>query len=174
MLLLFWVLIFWPRGMWELSSPTRDGTSTPCIGKQNLNHWTSREVPPRTILFRLIFSSWNLEIVAASRAGMRSKAGRGLLWMWSQFPSWWHFTNLQGPVSGRMWPVTKCADHIWMCPVSLILLCVCLYVVCVWCVSVYAVCIIWNPIPTPQRWPRSSLELTVPHCNHCLHTPPDP
>ena len=36
---------FLPRGMWDLSSLTRDQTSTPCNGRQNLNHWIIREVP---------------------------------------------------------------------------------------------------------------------------------
>ena len=36
-LLLFYVLFFWLRGMWDLSSP--------CIGRRSLNHWTTREVP---------------------------------------------------------------------------------------------------------------------------------
>ena len=36
---------FWPRGMWDLSSPTRHGTCTLCIGRQCLNQWTSREIP---------------------------------------------------------------------------------------------------------------------------------
>ena len=31
-LLLFCVLVFWLRGMWDLSSLTRDGTTPPCIG----------------------------------------------------------------------------------------------------------------------------------------------
>ena len=31
--------------MWDLSSLTRDGTCTLCIGRQSLNHWTTREVP---------------------------------------------------------------------------------------------------------------------------------
>ena len=44
-LLLFYVLIFWPRGMWDLSSPTRNQTRAPCIVRQSLNHWTTREVP---------------------------------------------------------------------------------------------------------------------------------
>ena len=44
--LLLYVLVFWPRGMWALSSPTRDQTRIPCIGRQSLNHWTAREVPP--------------------------------------------------------------------------------------------------------------------------------
>ena len=44
-LLLFYVLVFWSQGMWDLSSPTRDRTHTPCIGRQSLNHWTAREVP---------------------------------------------------------------------------------------------------------------------------------
>ena len=44
-LLLFYVLVLWPRGMWDLSSLTRDWTRTPCIGRQSPNHWTAREVP---------------------------------------------------------------------------------------------------------------------------------
>ena len=31
--------------MWDLSYPTRDGTHTPCFGRQTLNHWTARKVP---------------------------------------------------------------------------------------------------------------------------------
>ena len=30
-LLLFYVLVFWPQGMWDLSSLTRDRTHAPCI-----------------------------------------------------------------------------------------------------------------------------------------------
>ena len=33
------------EGIWDLSSPTRDQTCIPCIGRQILNHWTTREVP---------------------------------------------------------------------------------------------------------------------------------
>ena len=32
-LLLFHVLVFWPPGMRDLSSPTRNGTLPPCIGR---------------------------------------------------------------------------------------------------------------------------------------------
>ena len=35
----------WPWGMWDLSSPTRDQTHNPCIGRQSLNHWNARKVP---------------------------------------------------------------------------------------------------------------------------------
>ena len=38
---MFW---FCPRGIWDFSTPARDRTHTPCIGRWNLNHWTSREV----------------------------------------------------------------------------------------------------------------------------------
>ena len=44
---LFFFLVFWPRGIWDLSSLTRDRTHAPCIGRQRLNHWTTREVPSR-------------------------------------------------------------------------------------------------------------------------------
>ena len=52
MLFLFAVLVFWPRGMWDLSSPTRDGNCTPCIGKKSPNPWTTREVPKNDLLKR--------------------------------------------------------------------------------------------------------------------------
>ena len=44
-LLLFYVLVLWLRGMWNLSSPTRDQTCIPCIGRRSVHHWTTREVP---------------------------------------------------------------------------------------------------------------------------------
>ena len=31
--------------MWDLRSPTRDGTHIPCIRRQVPKHWTAREVP---------------------------------------------------------------------------------------------------------------------------------
>ena len=40
---MFWY--FWPRGMWDLSSLTRDWTFTFCIGRWSLKHWIAREVP---------------------------------------------------------------------------------------------------------------------------------
>ena len=52
-LLLFYVLVFWLRGMWDLSSPTRDRTRTPCIGRRSLNHWTTSEVPEFPSFLRL-------------------------------------------------------------------------------------------------------------------------
>ena len=46
-LFLFYVLVFWSWGIWDLSSPTRDWTHsrTPCIEKWSLSHWTTREAP---------------------------------------------------------------------------------------------------------------------------------
>ena len=59
-LVLFCVLFFWgPQAMWDLNSPTRDQTYTPCTGRQSLNHWTTREVP-ETSLF-LTFTSKSLK-----------------------------------------------------------------------------------------------------------------
>ena len=49
-LLLFYVVVFWPGGLWDLRSLTRDRTRTPCIGRQSLNHWTAREVPYKVVL----------------------------------------------------------------------------------------------------------------------------
>ena len=44
-LLLFYVLVCWPRAMGDLSSLTRDGTHTRCIRRRSLNHCTARGVP---------------------------------------------------------------------------------------------------------------------------------
>ena len=38
----FIFLVSWFQAMWDLSSPTRDQTHDPCIGRQSLNHWTTR------------------------------------------------------------------------------------------------------------------------------------
>ena len=35
--------------MWDLSSPTKDGTGAPAVAVQNLNHWTTREAPRHKI-----------------------------------------------------------------------------------------------------------------------------
>ena len=44
-LLLFYVLVFWPWGMRVgLSSLTRYWTPTLCIGRWSISHWTTREV----------------------------------------------------------------------------------------------------------------------------------
>ena len=36
----FYVSVFWPGDFWDLSSPNRDRTHTPCIGRWSLNCWT--------------------------------------------------------------------------------------------------------------------------------------
>ena len=46
-LLLFYVLVFWQQGMWDLSYLTRDQTCTPCIGRRSLNHWMPGKFPRR-------------------------------------------------------------------------------------------------------------------------------
>ena len=53
MLLLFYILVVWPRSMWDLSFLTRDGTHTPCIGRWRLNHWTTWQVPILVLIVTL-------------------------------------------------------------------------------------------------------------------------
>ena len=43
-LLLFLILVFWPQGMWDLRSPTRNQTHILGNGRQSLNCWTTGEV----------------------------------------------------------------------------------------------------------------------------------
>ena len=42
--LLFFFLVV-PHSMWDLSSLIRDQTLVFCIGRQSLNHWSTREIP---------------------------------------------------------------------------------------------------------------------------------
>ena len=53
---MFW--LFWLRGMWGLSAPTRDWTWAPCIRRWSLNHWTTTEVPQqflKSLLYQPLF-----------------------------------------------------------------------------------------------------------------------
>ena len=42
--------MFWFSVTWDLSSPTRDWTCTPCIGRWSFNHWTARDVSQLTFV----------------------------------------------------------------------------------------------------------------------------
>ena len=87
---LFYVLVLWPQGMWDLSSLTRDWTHIPCIGRRSLNHWTARSVPsfvnpvwkkkssgsqtlalpqsPRELVKIHIFKVWEFKILTSSQS----------------------------------------------------------------------------------------------------------
>ena len=63
-LLLFSALVFWPQGMWDPSSVTRDGTHTPLHWRRSLNHWTTKEVPSLTFfLFLVSDNSHRLSVI---------------------------------------------------------------------------------------------------------------
>lgn len=42
-----------PCGIWGLSSLIRDQTQIPCLGKQTLKLWITREVPNRSLLYEI-------------------------------------------------------------------------------------------------------------------------
>ena len=42
---LLYILVFWLWIMWDRSSPARNQTYTPCLGRWSLNPWTTREIP---------------------------------------------------------------------------------------------------------------------------------
>ena len=64
-LFLFYVLVFWPGGMWDLCSSTRDQTCPACIGRQSLNHWTTSEVQVIHLEYSSVYMSipriWRIE-----------------------------------------------------------------------------------------------------------------
>ena len=50
LLLLFFLFLYMPHDMLDLSSLTRDRTYAPSVGVWCLNHWTAREVPDTFLL----------------------------------------------------------------------------------------------------------------------------
>ena len=50
--------------MWDLSSPTRDGTCTPCFGRQSLNCWTMSAVTRGNIFNLALLSSHYLHMLS--------------------------------------------------------------------------------------------------------------
>ena len=48
-ILLLFYEFFWLWGMSDLSFPTRDQACASYIGRQSLNHWATRKVPPLTL-----------------------------------------------------------------------------------------------------------------------------
>ena len=75
-------------GMWNLSSPPRDWTCTPCIGIQSLNHWTAREIPKFfvCVLRHSVVSNCLWLGTAARQAGKNTGAGCHAL-LWGIFPT---------------------------------------------------------------------------------------
>ena len=59
----FYLLIHWPHHMWDLISLIGDQNSAPCIRRESLNHWTTREVSSLflLIIYKLIVIclQWN-------------------------------------------------------------------------------------------------------------------
>ena len=74
LLLFFMFLVFWLWGMWDLGSPTRDGTFMPWVGRQTLNHWTTREVPTRTFFRKWLIPPMFPEHVLCARAMLKGQA----------------------------------------------------------------------------------------------------
>ena len=52
---LFFFFFATPYSMWDLSSPTNNGTWALCIGRQRFNRWTAREVRMINSILDLIF-----------------------------------------------------------------------------------------------------------------------
>ena len=77
----FYVLVFWPPGMWDPSSMTRNRTHTPCIGRQSLNHW---KVKVKSLSRSQLFTTpWT----AAYQAPPSMEFSRQEYWSGLPFPS---------------------------------------------------------------------------------------
>ena len=75
----FCFIYFWPWDMWDLSSPTRDWTRTPCIGRWSPSHWTTREIQ---VIFAVVV--WEVECPLRNdmwTAVKEAVLGRGRRWV---------------------------------------------------------------------------------------------
>ena len=91
LLLLFYVLVFWLRGTWHLSSPPREWACTPCIVRQSVNHWTTREV-----------SEWVLALLSHLHTEKLNSLDMPLVcWLWFALVEYWLFCRA---LYGLMWP----------------------------------------------------------------------
>ena len=89
-LLLFYVLVFWRRGMWDPSSPTRDRIHTPCIGRRSPSHWTTREVPHVSWLYT------EEGIAGSCGSPMFNLLTNCKLFSWTAAPFYVFISNVQG------------------------------------------------------------------------------
>ena len=75
MLLLLYVLVFWPQGMWD-QLPDQGLNLHPCTGRWNLNHWTAPSpVICAAACWRLSVPWTHLRFLAEA-AALRLEAGR--------------------------------------------------------------------------------------------------
>ena len=68
-LLLVYVLFFWPPDLWHLTSPTREWSHSPCIRRRSLYPWSSRQVPTvsRTLRDTLFTHSYPPSLIFSVR-----------------------------------------------------------------------------------------------------------
>ena len=92
-LLLFFVLISWPQGMWDLSSWTRDRTRAPCTGRQSPSHWTTREVLLWQTFEAPTSQLWNWLLPATLRGRAVSQGNTSAFQNWNSRA----FLNNSGP-----------------------------------------------------------------------------
>ena len=126
---LYWIFLqycfiswicFWLRGRWALSSPTRDQTWTPYLGKWSHKYWTSREIPhPPLIFFKETFSSIqfshsvvskSLPPMGCSMPGLCPSANAGVYPNPCPLSQWCHPT-----ISSSVVPFSSCLQS---CPAS--------------------------------------------------------
>ena len=91
-LVLIYILVFWPRGMWDFSSPTKDLTWPPCIGRWSLYHWTPGKSPDEQIFIErplcakneVTLAQWFMSRKWTETGGSWWESGHGEGW------AWWH------------------------------------------------------------------------------------
>ena len=99
----FMLWFFGGWGMWDLGSPTKNWIHTPCTGRWNLNHWTTREFPLVVLIYFSSFLSLSSSLslfLAPYNKGYVMKDNKSLSWIFTE----------------TIWTLSICVFHTWNSP----------------------------------------------------------
>ena len=104
-----------PLGMWDLNSPTRDLAHVPCIGRQILNHWTTREVP-KLITPLIVYKNLGFPGVSAVKNPLANVGDMGSIPGWGRSPGGGNgnplqYSCLENPMDRGAWCATVHGGH---------------------------------------------------------------
>ena len=94
-------LFFWPQGMLDPSSLSRDRTQAPCIGRQSSNHWTTRGVPGQALWYQCV-----------QPLGMsQSQKSKNHVNKWDATAQFHHTSNVNETQRNYRWPDSLVGPH---------------------------------------------------------------
>ena len=124
----FYVLVLWLWAMWDLISPTKDQTHISRTGRENLNHWATREIPicifkkknmiphMSDIIWYLSLSVW-LTLLSMLISKSTHVAANGIIsflyMVWYYSFVYMHYIFINSSVYGHIGYCKQCCKELW-------------------------------------------------------------